>query len=57
VVVALGASLSISIAGVAAAEFGARIAACALALIAICGLLLLWLCMPETRPPAAPQLS
>ena len=49
VVVSLGASLSTLATGVIAAGFGARAAACALALVGLGGLLLLWARMPETR--------
>ena len=49
VVVSLGASLSTLATGVIAAGFGARAAACALALAGLGGLLLLWARMPETR--------
>ncbi len=50
VAIAVGASLSTFCAGVSAAMFGARAAALGLAVVGLCGLLLLWLGMPETRP-------
>jgi MFS family permease len=51
VAVSVGASLSTSFAGVVASTFGDRSAFLGLALAGLCGLLLLWARMPETRPP------
>lgn len=53
VAVALGASLSTFFTGVSAAAFGARGTAIGLALIGLCGLVVLWAGMPETRPARA----
>ena len=50
VAISVGASLSTLFAGVAAAAFGARIAALGLAIVGACGAALLWAGMPETRP-------
>ena len=50
VAISVGASLSTFFTGISAAAFGARTAALGLALIGLCGLLLLWVGMPETRP-------
>lgn len=50
VAMSAGASLSTFFTGMAAAMFGARAAALGLALVGLCGLLLLWAGMPETRP-------
>jgi len=49
VAIAAGASLSTFFTGISAALFGPRIAALGLALVGLCGLLLLWAGMPETR--------
>ena len=51
VAVSLGASLSTFCTGISAALFGDRAAAGGLALVGLCGLLLLWIGMPETRLP------
>ena len=48
--ISIGASLSTFCTGLAAAMFGARVAALGLALLGLCGLLVLWAAMPETRP-------
>ena len=50
VAVAAGCSLSTFFAGISAATFGARTTVLGLALVGLCGLLLLWAGMPETRP-------
>ena len=49
VAVSLGASLSTFCTGISVALFGNRAAALGLALVGLCGLLLLWTAMPETR--------
>ena len=51
VAVAIGASLSTFCTGISAALFGDRGAAVGLVLVGLCGLLLLWARMPETRLP------
>ena len=51
VAVSLGASLSTFCTGISATLFGLRAAALGLVLVGLCGLLLLWTAMPETRPP------
>ena len=51
VAVSVGASLSTFCTGISAALFGVRAAALGLALVGLCGLLLLWTGMPETRLP------
>lgn len=50
VAISAGASLDTLFSGISAAVFGARTAALGLALVGLCGLLLLWGGMPETRP-------
>src|SRR5262249_29174601 len=50
VAISIGASLSTAFAGVMAAAFGGTVAYLALARAGLCGLLLLWFAMPETRP-------
>jgi MFS family permease len=55
VAVSIGASLSTFCTGISAALFGARGAALGLALVGLCGLLLLWTGMPETRLPQRGQ--
>jgi predicted MFS family arabinose efflux permease len=52
VAISVGASLSTSFAGIVASTFGDRSAFLGLALAGLCGVLLLWAGMPETRPPA-----
>jgi MFS family permease len=52
--VSVGASLSTLLTGISAAAFGAPAAALGLAMVGLCGLLLLWAGMPETRPHGAP---
>jgi MFS family permease len=51
VAISIGASLSTSLAGVIANTFGDQSAFLSLALAGLCGLLLLLVGMPETRPP------
>jgi MFS family permease len=51
VAIAIGASLSTFCTGISVALFGVRAAAGVLALVGLCGLLLLWIGMPETRLP------
>jgi hypothetical protein len=46
--VGIGAALSTTLAGYAMDHFGRTVAFCGLASIAICGLLMLWLLLPET---------
>ena len=53
VAVSVGASLSTFFTGISAAAFGATAAALSLAMVGLCGLLLLWAGMPETRPSGA----
>jgi MFS family permease len=48
VAISIGASLSTAFAGIVAGTFGGEVAYLALALAGLCGLLLLWFCMPET---------
>ena len=50
VAISIGASLSTLFAGVTVAAFGGKMAYFGLALVGLCGLLLLWIAMPETRP-------
>ena len=50
VAISVGASLSTFFTGIAAAAFGARMAVLGLALVGLCGLVLLWARMPETQP-------
>jgi len=52
VAISIGASLSTFFTGISAAAFGARMAVLGLALVGLCGLLLLWTRMPETQHPA-----
>jgi MFS family permease len=51
VAISAGASLSTFCTGISAALFGLRAAALGLVLVGLCGLLLLWTAMPETRAP------
>jgi MFS family permease len=53
VAIAIGASLSTAFAGVTVALFGGKAAYLGLALTGLCGLLLLWVGMPETHPSTA----
>jgi len=56
VAVSLGASMSTFCTGISATLFGDRAAAVGLVLAGLCGLLLLWAGMPETRlPPRVPD--
>ena len=50
--VGIGAALSTTLAGYAIDHFGRAFAFCSLAGVAVCGLTLLWLLLPETRVPA-----
>jgi predicted MFS family arabinose efflux permease len=50
VAISIGASVSTACAGVIAAAFGGTVTYLALAFAGLCGLLLLWFAMPETRP-------
>jgi len=50
--VGIGAALSTTLAGYAIDHFGSSVAFFGLASIATCGLLLVWLLLPETRPDA-----
>ncbi len=54
VAISLGASLSTFCAGIIAASFGGPVTYLALALAGLCGLLLLWFGMPETRLDETP---
>jgi MFS family permease len=49
VAISVGASLSTLFTGITAEIFGPKVAALVLALVGLCGLLLLWARMPETR--------
>jgi MFS family permease len=51
--VGIGAALSTTVAGYTIDHFGSSIAFYGLAFIAVCGLALVWLLLPETRPDAA----
>ncbi|HEY6992433.1 MAG TPA: MFS transporter [Xanthobacteraceae bacterium] len=51
--VGIGAALSTTLAGYAIDHFGRTVAFCGLASVAVCGLALLWLMLPETRVPPA----
>jgi MFS family permease len=48
--VGIGAALSTTLAGYAIDHFGSSVAFSSLAFIAVCGLALVWLLLPETRP-------
>jgi MFS family permease len=50
VAISVGASLSTLLTGISAEDYGPKTAALVLALVGLCGLLLLWARMPETRP-------
>ena len=50
--VGIGAALSTTLAGYTIDHFGSSIAFYGLAFIAVCGLALVWLLLPETRPEA-----
>jgi len=52
--VGIGAALSTTLAGYAIDHFGSSVAFFGLACIATCGLLLVCLLLPETRPDAPP---
>ena len=47
----IGASLSTVLAGYASDKFGSSFAFAGLATVAVAGLAVIWLAMPETRPP------
>jgi MFS family permease len=47
----IGASLSTLVAGYASDVFGSSVAFAGLAAVAALGLAIIWLAMPETRPP------
>ncbi len=51
--VGIGAALSTTLAGYIIDHFGRAVAFCSLASVAFCGLALLWLLLPETRPRQA----
>jgi MFS family permease len=51
--VGIGAAVSTTLAGYAIDHFGSSIAFYSLAFIAVCGLALVWLLLPETRPDAS----
>lgn len=53
VAISIGASLSTFFAGLSASAFGDRMTALGLALVGLCGLLVVWAGMPETRPRQA----
>ena len=56
--VGIGAALSTALAGYTMDHFGSSVAFCGLAAIGGCGLALVWLLLPETRPDAEkPQLA
>jgi MFS family permease len=55
--VGIGAALSTTLAGYAIDHFGAGVAFCGLASIAMSGLALVWLLLPETRPDATEQVA
>ena len=55
VAISFGASLSTFFTGMSVAVFGVRGAALGLALVGLCGLLVLWAVMPETRPRQVSQ--
>ena len=57
VAISIGASLSTSFAGLTATAFGGQAAYLGLALAGLCGVLLLWVGMPETRPAMNPTPS
>ena len=48
--VGIGAALSTALAGYTIDHFGSTTAFCGLAFVALCGLALVWLLLPETRP-------
>jgi predicted MFS family arabinose efflux permease len=50
VAISVGASLSTFFTGISVALLGVREAALGLALVGLCGLLVLWAAMPETHP-------
>ena len=52
--VGIGAALSTTLAGFMMDRFGSSLAFWSLAGVAVCGLALVWLLLPETRPELAP---
>jgi MFS family permease len=52
--VGIGAALSTTLAGFMMDRFGSSLAFWSLAGVAVCGLALVWLLLPETRPESAP---
>jgi len=50
VAISIGASLSTFLGGLTAAAFGGTIAFLGLAFAGLIGVVLLWICLPETRP-------
>ena len=55
--VGIGAALSTTLAGYAIDHFGPTVAFCGLASVAVSGLALVWLLLPETRPDAREMAS
>ena len=51
----IGASLSTVVAGYVSDKFGSSVAFAGLATVAAVGLVVIWLAMPETRPPPQKQ--
>ena len=52
--VGIGAALSTTLAGYIMDHFGSSVAFWSLAGVAVCGLALVWLLLPETRPDSVP---
>jgi predicted MFS family arabinose efflux permease len=52
--VGIGAALSTTLAGFMMDRFGSSLAFWCLAAVAVCGLALVWLLFPETRPDSGP---
>jgi MFS family permease len=53
--VGIGAALSTTLAGYMLDHFGSSVTFCSMAVVAAAGMLVVWLLMPETRPPAEPK--
>jgi predicted MFS family arabinose efflux permease len=53
--IGIGAALSTTLAGYMLDHFGSAVTFCSLAGVAVVGMLVVWLLMPETRPPAEPE--